>query len=291
MTATKAKAENKTAYHFENSKGEHAHFLGDKPLLGTSSVCKIIGNGGAFSWWASGKAVEKFGWVKKADPRKSTELEIIENRIQRKSMAAAALLDYRTMSIEGYLALLDSAYRAHEDSKQDSAVKGTDLHAELELYVKKAISENDGRPYPALEVEHWPPQIEPFGNWCVGNVERFLWSEAHCYSEKLWTGGISDAGALMKDGKVAVIDFKSSKDAYFNQFVQCAGYALQIEENGLLDAQGNSTSKPKGKVEALYVVPFGSSDVTPRSHFDVEGRKADFEAAVRLYRSSQQFGV
>ena len=63
----------------------------------------------------------------------------------------------------------------------------------------------------------------------VEHVEQFLLSEAHCYSERLWVGGITDCVARMKNGKLAVIDFKSSKDAYYGQFVQVAGYALQLE--------------------------------------------------------------
>lgn len=91
----------------------------------------------------------------------------------------------------------------------------------------------------------------------------------------------------MKSGRNAVIDFKSSKDAYFGQFVQCAGYTVQIMENGLFDAEGNQTLTLDTPIDELYVVPFGSDDTTPRPHYDVEGRMADFAAAVRLYKSSQ----
>lgn len=283
MTATKTKAKKKSEYRYTDEKKEHLHTLRGKPLLGTSTVCKIIGTGGAFSWWASGKAVEKFGWVKKLDTRKSTIIQVQVNSVERALSAAGQLLKFRTMGLDDYVALLDSAYRAHEDSKQESAVKGTDLHAELERFVKDWIR-NDLR-----SPDDYDARINPFIDWCIRNVEKFLWSEAHCYSEKLWVGGISDAGALMKDGKVAVIDFKSSKEAYFGHFVQCAGYAIQIEENGLLDAEGNGTGKPKGKVEALYVVPFGAEDITPRVQYDVDGFKQSFIHATALYKASEAF--
>lgn len=289
MTATKEKTRKTTRYKYTDAKKEHLHTLDGKPLFGTSTVCKIIGNGGAFSWWASGKAVEKFGWVKKADTRKADAEAIATNIVVRRVAAVEALLNYRTMSVEEYQQLLDNAYRAHEDSKQESAGKGVDLHAELEAYVKGCLYEQKMLPEHGSKLYAENPRIQPFINWCVENVDRFLWSEAHCYSEKLWCGGISDAGALMKDGKVAVIDFKSSKDAYFGQFVQCAGYALQIEENGLLDAEGKGTGKPKGKVDALYVVPFGAEDITPRVQYDVDGFKQDFRCAVQLYKSSNNF--
>ena len=125
----------------------------------------------------------------------------------------------------------------------------------------------------------------------VEHVEQFLLSEAHCYSERLWVGGITDCVARMKNGKLAVIDFKSSKDAYYGQFVQVAGYALQLEENGAVNSDGVPLLRGLPKFGVLYVVPFGSGDPTPREHLDVEGRMADFEAAVHLYKSNQMFGA
>ncbi len=290
-TTTKAPKKIKSKYAYTDEGKQHLHTLNGKPLLGTSTVVKIIGTGGAFSWWASGKAVEKLGWIKKADTRKvKNEDALLLNATSRKLSAALQLLKFRTMGVDEFQQLLDEAYRAHEDSKQESAQTGTDLHADLERYVKECIEQCQGKPILIGGANSdYPEAVRKFSVWCWDSVEKFIWSEAHCYSEKLWVGGISDAGALMKDGKVAVIDFKSSKDAYYSQFVQCAGYATLIEENGLLDALGNSTAKPKTKIGALYVVPFGAEDVTPRPHFDVEGRKQDFISAVRLYKSSQIF--
>ncbi len=287
-TTTKAPKKIKSKYAYTDEGKQHLHTLNGKPLLGTSTVVKIIGTGGAFSWWASGKAVEKLGWLKRLDVRKSKPEEILKRVADRWQAAATALLAYRTMSVEDYQKLLDDAYRAHEDSKKESAETGVDMHAELEKYVKECI-DSGGKPIVSDTAQVW--QVDVFAKWAIENVEKFIWSEAHCYSEKLWCGGISDAGALMKDSKIAVIDFKSSKDAYYSQFVQAAGYAQLIEENGLLDAQGNSTLKPKGKITALYVVPFGAEDITPRAHYDVEGRKADFACAVQLYKNSQLMSV
>lgn len=274
----------KPRYHYYDEKKEHLHTLDMKPLFGTSTVCKIIGNGGAFSWWASGKAVEKFGWVKKADLRKVSSYEAYENAIARFGAAADALNVLRSLTPTMYLEHLDAAYRAHQDSKQDSAEKGTDMHAELELYVKECIHKNEGKPL-AYTGEH--PQVQSFSKWSVEKVKRFIWSEAHCYSEKLWVGGISDCGAEMKDGEIALIDFKSSKEAYFSAFVQCAGYAIQIEENGLINADGTLSMKLEKPVSVLMVVPFGAEDVTPRVRFDVAEKKKDFEAAVRLHKSNE----
>ena len=127
-------------------------------------------------------------------------------------------------------------------------------------------------------------RIKPFVEWSKENVEEFLWSEAHCYDESLWVGGISDTGVKLKTGKLAVIDFKSSKEAYLNQFIQDAGYALQIEKNGLWNSTGTMNKRIDGKFEELIVVPFGAKVVTPVVRCNVEELKQGFVSAVSLYR-------
>ncbi len=267
-------------YQFINSKREHLHQLDGKPLIGTSTVTKVIAK--PLTWWASGMACEKFGWL---NPKRHPA-EAVKQALEEGFKRVTAL------TLETYGKLLTEAYRAHNTRKEDAAEAGTDMHAELEKYVKFCL-EQGGEPQHYFNITD--KRLDTFIEWSVANVKRFLWSEAHCYSEKLWVGGITDCGAEMKDGKIAVIDFKSSKDAYFDQFVQAAGYALQVMENGLYDDKGtelrfnviNHTQINPDKIDALYIVPFGSDDPTPRPHYDVEGRMADFESAVRLYKSSQ----
>jgi hypothetical protein len=181
---------------------------------------------------------------------------------------------------------------AHYNAKNEAADKGVDMHAELEKYVQLMITDQDGKPKLLNGYDH--KAVEVFAIWAVEHVEKFLLSEANVYSERLWVGGITDCVAKTKDGRYAIIDFKSSKDAYYGRFVQAAGYAIQLEEQGAFDAEGNAritSFSPVDKITALYIVPFGSPDPTPREQFDVVGFKLDFEAAARLYKSSQLFGA
>src|ERR1700691_4018829 len=120
-------------YRFINEKREHLHTLDGKPLVGTSTVTKVIAK--PLTWWASGLAVGQLGWVKKLDPRDATAEEIEANSKLRMSMAIDQLDAYKTMFAPDYIKLLDKAYRAHADSLDKSADKGTDMHAELEGYV------------------------------------------------------------------------------------------------------------------------------------------------------------
>ena len=238
-----------------------------KPLIGTTTALNIISK--PLTWWASGKALEQLGWTNPKLVKKEEGIKI----------AGKARKNFFINNVE-YYDWLQECYRAHNTTKTDAAKDGVDLHAELEKFVK---SEMDGTRYEPIE------KIIPFVLWSRNNVKRWVWSEGYCYSEILWVGGISDAGAEMNNGKLAVFDFKSSKDAYFSQFVQDGGYSLQIEENGVLDPTGNLMWTPPKPFEELYVVPFGAEDSTPRPHYDVQGRKRSFMNAVELYKDSELF--
>ena len=122
-----------------------------------------------------------------------------------------------------------------------------------------------------------------FHTWAKENVEKFLISEGHCYSESLWVGGILDCMAFMKNGKVAIIDFKSAKEAYDSMFLQVAAYDLQQTENGIFDADGNKILEPQ-KVEEYYVIPFGAPEFKPAFRVATNELKDGFRAAVVLHK-------
>lgn len=254
-------------YRFHNENDKHLHTLNGKPLLGTSTVVGVLAK--PLTWWASGLACEKFGWINKGNAKKGWTPK--EERLKR---AGSKFEEIKNLSHEEYLNLLDEAYKAHSVKLDTSATAGTDLHAELERYVKNTI---EGK------VETYDEKILPFITWATENVEKFLWSEAHCYSERLWVGGISDCGALLKNGKTVIIDFKSSKEAYQSHFIQIAGYDIQISENGLLGNQGTKKDKIK-KIDGYAVVPFGSTEFTVDFRWNTDELKKGFESALILYK-------
>ncbi len=252
-------------YRFD--KENHVHLLDEKPLNGTSTISGIISTGSALSWWASGKALEKLGWTATKSPKK-----------ERLETAEKILEAIKTMGGKIYLSLLDECYKNHKTKLDDAADKGIDLHAQLELFIIRTMqgveNADDG-----LDM-----RITPFVEWSQKNVKRFLLTEGYCYSEKLWTGGICDAMAEMFDGTIALIDFKSAKSAYFKHFVQCAGYALEIEENGWFDCDGNKLDYLEQPIDRLIVVPFGAEVVVPVEPIQGIGEyKQAFESAAKLH--------
>jgi hypothetical protein len=264
-------------YRFDREN--HVHTLDDKPLMGTSTVVGVIAK--PLTWWASGLAVAELGWTKKLDPRKSTPEQVKENASDRFLRANKMLLQLQEMGPLEYVALLDKAYRAHADSLDKSAGKGTDMHAGLEAYVKDCIKNHGGVPQ---NVFVGTGAISIFRDWAVANVKCFLVSEGHCFSEKLWVGGITDCIAELKDGRLVIIDFKSSKEAYVSQFIQVAGYHTEVMENGILDADGNLILKLEREIDGYVIFPFGAEKVEPQFQFDTASFKQGFRAAAVLHK-------
>lgn len=262
-------------YQFDEKN--HLHLLDGQPLTGTSSVSSVIAK--PLTWWASGLAVKEFGCpdpkvLTKIKNKKATEQEI--DLFQ--TTAATMLTNISQMSVDDYMKLIDRAYRAHQTTLSDKAEEGTDLHAELERFVRDEMNGEMRLP------EAYHERIRGFVSWARINVKKWLWSEAHCYSEKHWLGGISDAGYIGNNDDVVLMDFKSSREAYVTQFWQCAGYDIQISENGLFTSNGELITEPITNFKKYAIVPFGMERPTPQFFEDIEGAKKAFLAEVLLYR-------
>ncbi len=261
------------SYSFNREK--HIHTLNDKPLLGTSTVMDVLAK--PLTWWASGKAVETLGWIKAGDWKKLKSEEEKNSDIMRRLAHVRPYFEKikNLPNATAYLALLDKAYRAHADNLKVTAKDGTNLHAEAEAWVKGNIKE-----------AHIPPheKIEPFVRWARDNVKRYLWSEAHCYSERLWVGGISDCGVELTNGEYAIVDFKSSKEAYLSQAFQVAGYDIQVTENGIFSESGKHSMKLDKLITKHIIVPFGAENCVPVIFPNVDQNKKAFEACVELHK-------
>lgn len=179
----------------------------------------------------------------------------------------------------------DEAKLAHKSSKDKSAVKGTDMHALLEEYVKACIKMKEGQPITAWEAEEYKV-IRSFIEWSIDNVDRFIFSEANCYSRRLWLGGEGDVGFIMKDGRRVLGDFKSSPKAYTDHFIQCALYDIQMAENGLFNREGKRIGD-WALADGYCVFPFRSKPFTPEFVWAAEQYREGAESAVKIYNIIQ----
>lgn len=248
-------------YSFNEQK--HIHQIDEKPLIGTTTLVDSVVSK-PLTYWASGMAVGTFGWL---NPKKSTP----EDRLER---AKSALEAIKGLDVESYIELLDKAYKAHNEKKETSAEEGTDLHAEIEGFIRDFMSGNLGTAY--------PEQINGFVNWAMENVVEFLWAEASTYSEKYWLGGITDFGYKDKNDKVFIGDIKSSKEAYFSHFLQASLYALQLEETGGFTKEGERLFEPI-QVDGFAIFPKGQN-FQPSVRFMNDTWREGAEGAVKLYK-------
>lgn len=188
--------------------------------------------------------------------------------------------------------LFEDAILAWSKVRAEAANKGTDMHAALEAYVSRMITDFDGKPQLLNDASGDEPdwkKVQAFAEWATHSVDRFILAEKYTYSRRLWTGGVVDCLAKMRDGSLAVIDFKSSKEAYFNQFVQAAGYSLQLKESGYGNADGTDWQTLTEPITKLIVVPFGAKELKPPFIENVEGYKDAFEHIVRVYEYLRSF--
>lgn len=256
------------------NKERHLHTLGGQMLTGTSSVSNVIAK--PLTWYASGLACEAFG-IPSRTLFKKIKMKTISEQEQKEMLQAvtAKLAELQKMSVENYVLLLDTAYRAHDTYKKEKAEEGTDLHQTIEDYIKAEMKN---------EMIASNERIIPFVEWSKKNVKRWLWSETHCYSEKYWLGGICDIGAEMTDGSYILMDAKSAKAAYPNMFIQPALYDLQISENGGFTFDGERMFTLDKPITKYAIIPFGAEKIEPFIREDVENCKTAALAALELYR-------
>lgn len=261
----------KYPYRFDEEK--HIHLYMEKPLLGTSTILNVLAK--PLTWWASGLAVAKFGWL-------NSKLFSKEDRLAKVKYFLSDM-DFYISHPEKWLQLCDDAYKAHSVKLEDSAQSGTDLHAELEHYVKEHMTGFLGTTE-AEVLAKLSPHVTDFASWVNINVDKFIWSEVNCFDDELWVGGISDCGVKLKDGKVGIIDFKSSKEAYESQFIQCGGYDIQLSKNGGFTKEGYQLFEKIDKIDFYCIIPFGAKTFSPTFRYNVDELKESFKATLTIYK-------
>ena len=127
--------------------------------------------------------------------------------------------------------ILQEAKSAHRKRKEKSGEFGTKTHEAIEQLINNAIEKTKG--YIKRHKVNEKKAIQNFIDWALNNNVKFLASEKHIYSEKLWLGGIVDFICEI-DGKVWIGDIKTSKSGiYPENFWQCAGYDIMLKEMGV----------------------------------------------------------
>ncbi len=217
-------------YRFNKERHLHQLLVGEdwKNATGCTTVLNVLFK--PLSWWASGMACEKFGWVQKYikdDEGNKTWLPK-EDRLK----SAKKGLEYiMKLDLNGFLGLLDEAYKAHNVRKTTAGDYGKRIHDIINKLILKAIKKDDG--YVWDNTMSPEKSVQNFINWAAKNKVKFLESEKHVYSKEHFLGGIVDIVCEI-DGKTWIGDLKTSKSGiYPEHFWQVGGYNIMLEEMGL----------------------------------------------------------
>ena len=227
------------------NKAKHAYRLDGKPMTGVTTVLGIIAKPALINW-AANMAVD---YVKE-------------------NSAGGGLLDYLVSE-----KVLEEARTAHTRAKEKAGDKGTDIHALVEEYIKKSISENDGRAIGDIPTQE--PMLEEFIRWAVNNKVQFLESEKRVYSEKWWVAGTADFTCKINDQRF-VGDLKTQKTMWDRTpFFQTAGYMKMLVEMG------------EEPYDGTIIVNINKEDnkLTEYKSYDWEADIKSFESALQLYRT------
>lgn len=268
-------------YNFD--KKEHVHSLDGKELMGCSTIVGIINK--PLDWWVAEQTLKPLGW-QKYNKKVNGKYQLVPDK-ERLPEIKTMQHSIGLMKPKVWMEYLDSCYKNHNKKKDEAAEKGTDMHAILEKYVKSCINDNDG--VPGTPTQACGKQLREFIEWSQKNVKKFLWSEVHSYSERLWTGGVADVGWLDMEDRVVAGDFKSSKDVFFSQFIQIGGYDIMLSENGGYTADGEKMFELPRPIQAYCVAPFGQEDFNPIVLDYVEDFKAAFRSSVHLHKLNKLF--
>lgn len=131
---------------------------------------------------------------------------------------------------EEWIAILKDAKGASGRKSKTALIDGKEGHAWLESFVKARIA---GLAAPELPEGPLERPVKQFLAWEKDAVDYWILSEARvCNPEKKYAGTL-DALAMMKSGRLALIDFKFASHISEDYHLQTAGYAACFEQYGI----------------------------------------------------------
>jgi len=177
-----------------------------------------------------------------------------------------------------------NARQAHKRSLNEASSLGTDVHGEVEEYIKKCIA-NGGKL--AGVVFHGSEQAQLFMKWAEEEGVEFLASEKVVYSKRLWTAGTLDFLCRTK-GKLFVGDVKTSNWISPKHFLQCGAYAEFWEEM--------SYTRDERRIQGIVIVNLprsGGIKVVTNDNvgMSVDNLKRGFEDVVRLVKMDKDISL
>ena len=183
-------------------------------LQGVSTVSSIIPKDWLSAWGAK-EAVKALGYSD------------YEGDIVLATEILETLAKFHTDNdVGGYIKFLKEAKGASGRKSRTALVDGKMGHDWLNTYVLAKIRKQK---LPNIPIDNLERPIKQFLKWEENEVDYWILSEARvAYPEKGYAGTL-DAMAMMKNGRLAIIDFKFATHISEDYFLQTAGYQATFE--------------------------------------------------------------
>jgi hypothetical protein len=173
--------------------------------------------------------------------------------------------------------ILDQAKTAWRSVSQEALDVGSAIHNMIEDHVRLGAAEH------AREMQNrdFPEQVKngftAFLEWEKENIDKWIKSEHTVYNMDYGFAGTLDAVARLNDGKVYVVDFKSSKGFYDGYDLQLAAYRLAFE--------GMMTDEDDYNIEGMGILRLDKETGVPewKEYRDYTRKRQAFLALLEFY--------
>jgi len=146
------------------------------------------------------------------------------------------------ISRENITWIVDKLGRLNEEALKEAGFIGTDFHNVLENIGK-------GIELPEIKEPRVKEWVELFNAWVKDNVKAFRETEKDIFTDRYC--GTLDALVELKDGRLAVLDYKTSKYIYDTHHLQVSAYVKAYEQ------------MEKVKVDTAFILRFEKGDKKP----------------------------
>lgn len=193
----------------------------------------------------------------------------------------------KELSVDDYLALLEEAKKTYHRKSDDALDFGTIGHSFLESYVLARIRNTE---LPKLENKELERPIQQFIKWEKENISQWILSEARVADIEEEIAGTLDGLAILKNDKLAIIDFKFANQISQSYHIQTAGYAIpflkydiEIEDRIVIRLPKTLTKKVYNRTTRKYDEIENNIEIG-RSPFSMDFDREAFLSARVLYK-------
>ncbi|MFH1052778.1 MAG: PD-(D/E)XK nuclease family protein [bacterium] len=132
-------------------------------------------------------------------------------------------------TVEELIPVLEEAQNHHNVKKDEAASIGSQVHEFAENFGQAKINGTEIPDLSSIEDERVLNGINGFLDWYNSNNVKFIEAERLVYSKEHEFVGILDA-IVEIDGKLVLLDYKTSKGIYTDMYYQISAYQLAYEE-------------------------------------------------------------